>query len=1452
MPAVIILLLAGSYLAIRNSRVQTYLTQLFANQLSKQIHSKITVGKVNIAFFNKVILNDVLVEDQKSDTLFYAQKLSARIDTLKIRKKQISIDELSLIGNKINIERDSAAHFNFSYIIDAFRTQKGTASFWKINCNNFSFYQSGITFSDLYADEKKAMYLNNINFDISGFELQPDSILFKINDFSLNDRKNIFVQNLSASFAFFRNSIRVDSLYLKTNNSEIQNTSVKLDFGENNERSLASAETDIKFSGSNISFYEVAEFIPSLKGMDMNVNLSGQVYGNLNDLKGKNLVIKTGENTSAFFDFYVNNISDVENMYLFVDLKLSKTNFSDLNKIKLPTGAGIKALNFPDFFYDAGTITYRGNFSGFLTDFVTFGTFSSNMGTLTTDVSVVPQSEGAVKYRGKIDTKNFELGELLKIENIGRATFNGNVDGIFNKNTKALNGKFNGLISELEAYGYKYQNIAFDGTLSNKMFDGLLVVNDPNLKFDFTGQVNLNPGIPEFDFNLNLDKALPGQLNLSRHFPASEIAFNMAANFKGDKLDNLEGFIMVEDGFYKNRNGQFTLNGMELNSVHADTASVLTFNSDFFNIKVSGKYHFQSILDAFRKSANYYLPATNYERLAQARDNIFEYQIDVNKLDTLTAIFAPKYKIDTPFLLYGKLDSENTVFELEGSIPGVATKNLLAKNIFIGNKPRGDEYNSKFRFGEITFKDGISLYNLTIDSKISDDVIDNQISWANAGDLTYSGTIQTKTTFTETDSTNHTLIKIEGSPSQIFIADSAWQISPFSATIDSTAIEINNFRFSNKNQQVTVDGKISEDKSNILSAKFENINLGYFENYLNREFNISGILNGSAGIFDFYNQQMILSDVGITGFQFKDQQIGDIVFTNYWDNAESILNSELEIDNNGKQRLYAQGNYRPSEKELNYNINVDSLSVVLLETLIRKNFSDIHGFASGHLKLHGTPDKILLNGALSGSNAGLTIDYTQVGYTFSDSVYFKGDTILFDNITINDGFNNKGIFNGTLVHTNFRDMIYNLSLNSPKILALNTTSNDNEQFYGKVFTNGRFTITGFRKDVTLNGSGSTLPGTSVNIMQGNETEIKQYDFIQFVSEDEEEKKEFYFARNEEDKGDFQLNLVIRATPDARAQLIYNPQIGDVIKAQGEGILLFGMDSEGDITLSGNYTVEKGDYLFTLQNVINKRFSIEQGGTLVWSGDPYNAIIDINAVYKLKASLYDLLVNNYEDIYQNQRIPVECKIKLTEYLSNPSIKFEIDFPTVEERIVDELQQFFITDEEMNKQILSLLVLGKFYTPEYLRGTFEAQNPNVIGTTASELFSNQLSNWLSQISNVFDVGFNYRPGNQITNDEVEVALSTQMFNDRVTLNGNIGNNANPNSANNSQLVGDFDVNVKLIPSGKIQLKAYNRSNNSLIYETAPYTQGVGFSFQEDYNTFEELLKKMKSLFRKKKSD
>ena len=1438
-------LLISSYFALQNTRVQTYLTQILARQLSNQINSKISIGRVDIAFFNKIILDDVLIEGQKNDTLFFTEHLSATIDSLKYRRRRISINNLWFEKSRINIERDSANHFNFSFLLDSLQSaKKDTSAFWQIQCNQFGFHEAGITYNDIYAKKRNQFFIRDVNFDISDFVQRRDSLTFAVNALSLNDNKRLYLNRMKASIIYTKDKIVINDLNLATRHSELNNAELTLDLTS---KGTPETKIDAHFSNSTVSFYEIAELVPALKGMDQEVNCSGQIYGTINDLKGKNIVLKTGDNTLAKFDFYINDLKAPENMYLFVDLKETETTFTDISKIKLPLQMPFRYFSFPEAFYEAGHLSYKGNFSGFLTDFVTFGTFSSEMGILTTDVSVVPEANGTIHYQGKIATSDFNLGNLFQNDKLGSLTFNGNVDGNFNRKRNSVSGQFIGIISAFEINHYTYRNIKMNGILDNKMFDGLISSNDPNLTFNFLGKVDLNSEIPVFDFKLEMQKAFFGKLNLSKNFPDSEMAFNMQAKFTGNKLDNLEGSILMRDGLYKNRNGELNLNGLELKSVPDELADTLSFTSDFFDVNIIGEYHFQSLVNALQKSIHHYLPATNYKEPNNIGENNFEFQVNMKELDELTTVFAPGYVVETPFVLYGKLDTENAEFNLEGSIPGLGNNKFWINDIFIGNKPQEDKYSSKFRFGEMALSNGLKLYNVSVISDIADNEIDNRITWTNFHNLTYSGILKTHTVFTESDSTRYPHIEIEGLPTKIFIADSVWQIDPFTATIDSSTIQVNNFRFYNAQQEIALNGKIGKDKSNILSMYFTNLNLENIGIYLNEPLKLQGTLNGSAGLIDFYEKRMIYSDLSIDDFSYADQKIGNVSLTNQWDNIKSVLNSRLLINKNSRQSLNAIGSYNPSTNQLNYDANLDHLSIVILETIIRKNFSNIHGDASGKIKIHGTPEKILLNGALEGLNAGLTIDYTQVSYNFTDTVYFKGDTIDFDNIEIQDIYKNPGIFDGTIVHQNFQNMTYNLTLSSPKIMAMNTTPRINEQFYGQVIANGRLDIIGHGKNVNLNGSGTTLQGTNVNISLDYESDIEQYDFIQFVNAKKEEKKEFVFPKQED--GDFNMNFTVHATPAAKAQLIYNSQIGDVIRAQGDGILMFGMDKDGNVTLSGNYTVDRGDYLFTLENVINKRFTIEQGGTLIWSGNPYNALIDISAVYKLKASLYDLL-SMYGNTHQIQRIPVECKINLTDELSNPNIGFEIDFPTVEDRIRDEAQQFFNTEEELNKQILSLLVLGKFYTPEYMRGTYEAQNPNLIGTTASELFSNQLSNWLSQISNNVDIGLNYRPGNQITNDEIELALSTQMFNDRVTINGNIGNNVNPNSTNNSQLVGDFDLNVKLIPSGKIQFKAYNRSNNNLIYETAPYTQGIGFTIKEEYNTFNELLQKIESLFKRKK--
>lgn len=1435
--------------------MQTKITNKIASSLSKHLNANISVGKVDIGFFNKLYLEDVLIEDQNADTLLYSQFITARIDTLKIRKQRISIDELSFKNNQISLSQDSAKVFNFSFILNAIgqNIESDTLNSWNINCNQFDFNDLEITYKDRNSADNNELHVKDLNLDIADFHSIADSLSFKINQLNLSDGGNLNLESSSAHITINNGNIHLNELFIKSTHSEIENTELRLKLYNEADSMNTPFNLHLQVGKSNLSLMEFGELFPALDGMYQKVEFSGLVYGDLNDLKGKNVALSTEMGTQAILDFYINDLTKPENMYLFLDLKQLETSFSDISNFRFTNLSKIDFIEFPESFYDVGIINFKGNFSGFLTDFVTFGTLESEMGSLTTDILVTPEKGGDIYYRGNISTTDFKLGQFLNNDKLKNLTFSVSADGDYNKSKKSVSGIFKGNIKEIDFNRYTYENIKFDGILTNKMFDGLLSINDPNLQFVFLGELNMNQEIPRFDFNLDLKRALPSQLNLGKSFPNAEVAFNIYANFNGNNLDNLDGAISLKEGFYKNRNGQVNLGGMTLKSLPREGKNSFLFTSDFFDATIDGEYHFRTLLNAFQKTLNHFIPSINYKLAENTPPNSFNYHINIKDINRLSKVIVPGLEFETPFIFYGKIDSPNNDFQLEGSIPGIKYKNLWARSIFIGNqKQENGIYSSKFRINELFNRNGMKLFNFTIDSKISNNILDNVISWSNVDELTYSGNIKTQTVFSYSDSSQQQHIEIRGRPSQIYVADTLWSIAPFLATIDSASLAINNFKMSHNNQEFMVDGKIIEGNSDLINLKLKDIDLSYLDKYLNRDIELTGIINGTFGIANAIKEPVILSDIKVDALHYKNQFMGDISLVSRWNNFQSTIDSELKVTRNNRQNLKAFGYLKPSSKEIEFYTEVDSFSLIILETFMKKNFSDFKGVASGKVDIGGTLDKIALNGAVFAENAGLKINVTQIPYAFTDSIYFKNDTIEFDEITVFDDENNSGRFDGIMVHKNFKNMNFDLSFSSRKLRALNTTSRDNSQFYGTAIANGKLDITGGIKATKLTGTATTLPGTDIKISMESESTVEQYDFLEFVSTAETKKDDFFTKAEKEKSGEFDLSLTIAATPEAKVQLIYNSQIGDIIKAQGEGILLFGMDSEGNMSLSGNYNPTKGDYLFTLQNVLNKRFSIEQGGSIIWSGNPYNATIDLNAVYKLKASLYDILANQ-ENNSQSQRIPVECIINLQDELINPTIGFGINFPSADESTKDKLSQFFNTEEEMNKQILSLIVMGKFYTPEYMRGSYEAQNANAIGSTASEMFSNQLSNWLSQISSNWDVGFNYRPGNQVTDDEIEVALSTQIFNDRVTLNGNIGNNVNQygtNNSNSSQIVGDFEMSVKLVPSGKISFKAYNRSNNNRIYETAPYTQGIGLSFKEEYNSLDELVKKLGSLFKKNK--
>jgi hypothetical protein len=301
-----------------------------------------------------------------------------------------------------------------------------------------------------------------------------------------------------------------------------------------------------------------------------------------------------------------------------------------------------------------------------------------------------------------------------------------------------------------------------------------------------------------------------------------------------------------------------------------------------------------------------------------------------------------------------------------------------------------------------------------------------------------------------------------------------------------------------------------------------------------------------------------------------------------------------------------------------------------------------------------------------------------------------------------------------------------------------------------------------------------------------------------------------------------------------------------MKANGSGDLNINLNKKGDFRITGDYIIDRGDYLFTLGNILNKPFSVENGGRIMFNGDIYDAEIDLRAIYKLRASLAEIM----PEAVSTERVPVECQLNLTGNLFNPVIGFNIYLPTADERTRTYLRNAIATEEQMSRHFLYLLVMNSFY-PDPAMSTASAASSGSAGTaaavTTSEMLFSQLSNMLSQISNDFDIGLNYRPGvgnSDINPDQLEVALSKQILNDKVVINGNFDVRGSGNDPNTNQITGDFDAEVKL--TEKIRFKVFNRYNNPYTGKTEPYTQGVGVFFRQDFNRFSDLFRK------KEKSD
>lgn len=1446
------------FFLIRIPEVQTFMVSRIAGHISRGTGTTIKAGRIEYSFFNRLIVHDVLIEDINQDTLIYAQRLDAGIRRLDFRNNVFRLGNVNLTKPSVSLITDSAGVMNLSWYLDLLSRGKDTLKSRRpirFSINRIGLDSASFSLINRRGDSSRMlidfndMRLAGIDAGVNDFRIENDTVSMTVNGLSFTESQGFSVRNFDTRMMIAGGDMVFTDVSLSCDSSIINADIIGLypDTSGSFGKFTKEVRLDIRLNKSLVSSADLKYFLPVIKNIREDIGISGRVSGYFEELKGRNIQLSYRENTNADIDFDLSGLSDIEDAFIYLGINKLNASINDIEKIRLPSG---KMIVLPEMLSRLGKISFDGNFTGFTTDFVTFGSIRTEQGNVRTDVSMRPEGKNSFRIKGLISGQSIDLGKLTgNSELLGKISMDAEVDG----NASSLNrfsGSLTATVDSAEINGYTYRNAVLNGTFTEKTWDGSINIDEKNIRMDLLGMFDFRNELPEFDFTLNLANANLHSLNIDKTDSLSGLSMLMTANFKGSNIDNLNGEIRVLNSTLTKTGNKLELYDLSLKASSEGSQPLISLKTDFLSAELKGYYNFAGLGNLLKTTVASMMPS-RFGMPAPAKNqrlNNFSFNVVFRNSDKLNSYFNTGLSLAentgiigsvlsdsliTLSLTSDSLDFKNNTLNglsLDASVKeNVLKADLKAESLSI----LGQSDLSDFRIGINTLTD-----NFTID-----------VDWDNREEVLNNGHITARGSFEErvTPGTDPVL-RIALDSSEIYSGNKLWILASSAISLDTTAVRIEKFRLSNEGNFYMVDGKLSEDPLDTLHLEMSGINLSFLNKLESKkkkdsegmQLDLGGVLEGNLLITGIYNNPMFETNLNIGGFRILGSEYGDVTAESVWNTTKKVL--DLKAGNNfqGTRMFDAAGIYDPATKKIDLGIETNGLPLDALNPLLGFFASGIQGKASGNLRLSGELNKLILTGAVKAGNTSMTIDYLQTRYTINDTVRFDREGIHFDNVNIRDDLGNTAVINGAVNHSHFSDFTTELTVNVNNTMVLNTKPKDNELFYGTAFASGVATIRSGQNSLNFDISARTERNTKLFLPLNSGLTVSEYSFINFIVPDSaknnsDTQKQAPEAEQNNGSG-IGLNLEIEVTPEAEIQLLIDPKAGDVISGRGSGTLNLNLSPRGDFRISGNYIIEDGEYLYTLGNILNKPFSVENGGRISFNGDIENAEIDLVAKYRLNASLFEIL----QDERFNERIPVECHLILSGKLFNPVIGLDIYLPRADEETRSYLSNMITTEEEKSRQFLYLLVMNSFYAGSMSRSNI---NTTSTGTTAmavttTEMLSNQLSNMLSQLSNDFDIGFNYRPGYRgLSSQEVQVALSTQLLNNKVTINGNFDvRGSGTNTGNTNQITGDFDAEVKI--TEKIRFRVFNRFNNPYTGKGVPYTQGIGLLYKQDFNSLKDL--------------
>ena len=1455
--AFLLLALLAFYFVAQTEKFQTWAAQKAAKFLSEELGTKVEVEKVKISFIKSVTLQGILIGDKHNDTLVYGKNISLDVSGFDFKLKKINLDEAELTDVKVKLLKyKNEENFNYQFLADYFapKDTAKTKSPWLISYGALKLNNVDFTYR-LLRDTipvKQNMNYNNIRLSniygsISDINFSGDSLFAQITNLRAKEQSGIVLKNLTTKAKIAPYELRCDSLRLQTDSSLVLG---KLKFQYNTWSDYQDfvnkvyIKATIKDS-SKLCMKDVTYFLPSINGFNETFAIKGKVRGYVNDLSGTKMHLKYGKHTEFKGDMSITGLPDFNKSFIHFDAEKLSTSKKDLEKFPLPPFDKPTFLSLPDEMGKLGVINYKGKFDGNINDFVTYGTFKTDIGNIKTDLYLKNiTNPKKTEYSGKLTTTNFNLSKLFpSMKGIGAVSLSTKIKGK-GFDTKSMQTKLEGTIVSINYNNYLYNNVKVDGLFKDKIFKGNLDSKDPNADFDFTGTIDLNYKVPKMDFistvtNFDLEKThfSTPQLN-------GKISSQILINLSGDNLDNLTGQINFDDTRYTNSEKEYKLSSFNLELDQATSNKNIKLNSNIANVQLSGKYKLSTLPSAIKQYLNNYFPTFVKSNTRYIYSDKADVKVKIKNFTIVKELFAKDLMISQNASIEGSFDASINYLYLKTNSDLIEYTGVKFQqnSLSVNSLPSGVSFNYQAKKIQVT--DSFSLNNTSLNIVSSDKHSSFDVAWNNLKTPNNAGNIAGNAYF------DNRKVDVMVNKTKITLADSSWQLVKENIiTIDTSfTVKVYPITLYNHNQLITIDGLLSKKADDKLNVFTQNIQLNQFNGLLSGSgFFIAGQITGNTSIYGVFSKPIVNSDINFNALKLNNKLIGSGKISSEYNPGKELVSlngySSFGKDEFGNQlkNIEFDGVYYPKKTEDNIDLNfkTEPLDIAILQPFLKDIITIKMGYLNGNGTVKGTLEQPQINAKLKFMKCVLLVDFLNVQYNISGDVEVRPNQINFDNLIATDRYSNTGSISGNIFHTNFKNMRIDFDVNTQKLMLLNTTSANSPLYYGTAFASGNAGIYGFLDDIRMELNMKTNGGTAMYIPLGGPSEVNNNDFIQFVTKDTVKKNVDMSSSH------FSLDLNLEATPDAEIQLIFDEKSGDIIKARGAGNLNLNINSKGKFDMFGDYVIHSGDYVFTLENIITKKFDIERGSNIKWNGNVYKAIIDIEAVYKQKASVRPI----YPADSSGKRYAVDCQLKMKDKLSEPRISFGINLPTIDENARTAINSILSDETEMNRQVFSLLLLRSFVTPiSSASGGSGISAGGAAAATGSEMLSNKLSSWLNGITKEMDVdvGLNYRPGTGLNSDQLDLTLNKQLFNNRLIIDGNFGvNNSAIKNTNSSNLIGDVTIEYKLSQSGKYRVKGFNRSNdNTQILNTGgPFTQGVGIFYREEFETFSELYRRYK---------